>query len=219
MPFVCHILSVVVSDGTEPSAFPMSAFQCLQRIDVLAGLSIPPVSLQKPRQLEGNGARRNTGKGLCGNRKKSMWLSPVLWALLSPCIQIEHLALIMMPCLGEILPASPEPLLGRQPRMAGVRGMLCLVPNLSTWGRQGPRAGCDACLSDNPLKQQGKADYEVCSWLVDTWHMCRGAEEERLICPLRPHQGCSPRYPRTRLCAANAVAKLSSTSSMQDQDL
>lgn len=117
MPFVCHIQSMVVSDGAEPSAFPVPASQCLQRIDALAGLSIPLASLQKSRQLKGDAARRNAGKGLCGNDKNSVWLYPKHTAgciseLLCPD---EHLALIMMLCLGEVLPHSPVSLLGRQP--------------------------------------------------------------------------------------------------------
>lgn len=117
MPFVCHIRSVVVSNEAEPSVFPMSASQCLQRIDALAGLSIPLVSLQKPRQLKGDSARRNAGKDLCENCKKSVWLYPKLSTVgtSEPLCPDEHLALIVMPCLGEILPPSPGSLLERQP--------------------------------------------------------------------------------------------------------
>ena len=74
MLFACHILSVVVSDGANPSVFPMSASLCLQRTDALASLNIPLASPQKPHQLEWDGARRNVEKGLCGNCKRSLWL-------------------------------------------------------------------------------------------------------------------------------------------------
>lgn len=96
---------VVVSDGAEPFVFSVSASQRLQKIDILAVLSVPLVSLQKPCQLKRDSARRNAGKGLCENCKKSVWPYPKLSAVCTsePLCPDEHFSLVVMLCLGEIL--------------------------------------------------------------------------------------------------------------------